>query len=76
MSCVKVQITNTYADRDNTVIVEVAVPREWPDLEDWWEDVVYPETGDGNGGDAYTEAEVLECDTFPALVGEKWDWCG
>lgn len=73
---VKLLITNTYADRENTSRVEVADPVDVRDLEDWWEDVVFPETGDGRGGDACYEAEVLECDEFPELVGLKNEWDG
>lgn len=79
-----VKITNVYADRQNTVTVTVESPKadltglvdEYDErLEDWWGDVVEPETGDGLGGDAGYFAEVLASDK-PELIGLTYEWYG
>ena len=46
-------------------------------LDDWWEEVVFPETGDGHGidfdgGSCYT-ATILQSDV-PGLAGETYEW--
>lgn len=48
-------------------------------LEDWWEEVVFPETGDGHGADSdlgscYT-ATITACPNA-ALVGQSTEWAG
>lgn len=74
----QVKITNTYADRSNTVTVTVETPWTWPDgLEGWWQDTVFPHTGDGFGENelATCEAEVVASDV-PELVGKTYEWGG
>jgi hypothetical protein len=77
---VKVEITNTYADRENTEVVEVSEPAgvDEETLEEWWEDEVFPHTGDGYGDSetGYYEAKVLGSVTFPELVGKTCEWDG
>lgn len=72
-----VRITNTYPSRSNTVSVTVQTPSDWSSdgLEDWWEDVVFPHTGDGLGGSEYAiyNAEVTESDVSE-FVGKTYEW--
>ena len=75
-----VMIENTYADRSNTETVTVESPNPvapftTDDLEDWWEDKVFPHTGDGGGGYAVYTATVMSSDV-PGLVGLTWSWEG
>lgn len=82
-----VSITNTYPDREATVTVTVDSPQlplgvVAPDtpasaLEDWWNDVVSPHTGDGNGEHqrAMYTATVMSSDV-PGLVGRTNVWDG
>lgn len=81
MSLVKVQITNTYASRSNTEVVDVEAPDslEEPVLADWWEDEVFPHTGDGKGGDACYEAKVVYVEdlvNLKDLAGQAHEWIG
>lgn len=74
----QVRITNTYPDRSNAVTVTVQSPWTWPDgLEGWWEDTVFPHTGDGRGASQYAiySAEVTDSDV-PDLIGAKYEWDG
>ena len=75
---VRLRITNTYADRENSREVYVTNPESLDelDLEDWWDDVVWNETGDGLGGDACYTAEVLESEKYPTLLGQEREWIG
>lgn len=47
------------------------------ELDEWWEEVVFPLTGDGFGEseDALYEASVIDSD-IPELIGESYDWSG
>jgi hypothetical protein len=70
-----VKIENTYSDGwHSDAIVHVVSPG--PDLDEWWDDVVFPHTGDGHGGfglgSCYT-ATILTADD-PNLVGESYEW--
>jgi hypothetical protein len=73
-----VEIENGYVNGDvvvNTVEVETFDPDVHDDLDQWWEDEVFPLTGDGRHGsmDAYYEATVTDSDR-DELVGETHDW--
>lgn len=81
---VLVSITNTYTDGCESE-VEVWVPGwggDTTNMEDWWQDVVFPHTGDGEhtGGAAegYYEASIVrvgdENDT--TMCGVSTDWAG
>jgi len=74
---VTVRIHNAYSDgHESTHEVEVAVPAG--PLEEWWEDEVWPETGDGHGADnedlgtCYTATIILAEDL--RLLGANHEW--
>jgi uncharacterized protein YndB with AHSA1/START domain len=71
----KIEITNTYANRENTTVITVDDPDDI--TADWWQDEVFPHTGDGRGQrePAWYEAEILEAQN-PHHVGLTWDWGG
>lgn len=73
----QVTLTNVYADRSNFTVETVDSPTDITDLEDWWEDEVFPLTGDGNGQSEYAiyEAVVTQSD-IPELVGKRYGWDG
>lgn len=77
---VLVEIENSYSDGDeSTKQVRVAAPENPDDedsLDDWWNDVVFPHTGDGHSKtmSASHEAKVLEGPE--ALVGATYGWDG
>lgn len=73
-----VEITNTYADRQNTTTVELDGPASLSadDLEEWWEEVVFCETGDGLGGYACYTAKVMSGGGIPTLIGQEREWNG
>lgn len=72
-----VRITNTYADRESVDIWQVPSPADTSSetVADWWDDVVFPLTGDGRGGYAVSEATVESSD-LPELVGQTTEWEG
>ena len=72
---VTVKIENTYSDgRHSEGIVGVVAPSA--DLDDWWNDIVFPHTGDGHGedglGSCYT-ATVIAADEAE-LIGKSYEW--
>lgn len=75
----RVEITNTYADRSNSTVEWVTSPESLDelDLQDWWEDIVMPLSGDGKGGSEYAvyEAVVTKSDV-PGLVGKRYESAG
>lgn len=74
----RITITNTYPNRTNQVVETVPTPIPRPaELADWWEDIVWPLTGDGSGSREYAiyNAVVIESD-IPALVGLSYEWDG
>lgn len=77
---VSVLIENTYSD-DHRSVETVTVPAPdpaAPDLEDWWEEAVFPHTGDGHGigrpdlGSHHT-ATITEAEDA-TLVGLDHEW--
>jgi len=77
---VTVKIENTYEDGHESVVeVEVENPEpEDDDLDTWWEDVVFPLTGDGHGAKhpklgCFYEATVIRADD-QRMVGHTRDW--
>lgn len=80
---VEVKIENTYEDGYESVLTfDVVDPEsteeESPELEQWWEDEVFPLTGDGHGAKhpklgAWYEATVTAADQ-PELVGRSREW--
>jgi hypothetical protein len=78
---VTVHIENTYEDgHESSVLVVVDEPESSGDLDAWWEDEVYPHTGDGHGekhpklGVMY-EATIMDAaDT--SLCGLAMEWIG
>jgi hypothetical protein len=76
---VTVRIGSHYADGHSSVRQVTLEAPTSDGLEAWWEDVVYPETGDGHGerfpklGHCY-DAEVIAGD--PLLVGLTREWVG
>jgi hypothetical protein len=74
----KVHIENYYEDGHESTSDElVEAPGPGESLEDWWEDVVFPLTGDGHGenmNSSYT-ATIIEADPANAhLVGQSNEW--
>jgi hypothetical protein len=76
-----VKIENTYEDgHESELEVELDAPegRSEEELEQWWEDVVFPHTGDGHGIDepklgAWYEATIIRADD-ESLVGLSREW--
>jgi hypothetical protein len=58
-----------------TRIVDVPDPGPGQPIEDWWEYVVWEETGDNHTEDEgnCTNAVILAC-IEPQLIGAKWEW--
>lgn len=80
---VAVLIENTYADGHTSKrVVEVTAPDAPGDVDEWWQDTVEPETGDGHGAEHprlgfYYEATVLYAPApYAHLVGARQDWDG
>lgn len=75
---VRVWIDNTYED-GHTSKTDVELETPTGPLEDWWEDVVFPRTGDSHGansdlGFCYT-ATIVKADDR-SLIGESHEWSG
>ncbi|MFD7161409.1 hypothetical protein ACFV9C_42960 [Kribbella sp. NPDC059898] len=72
-------IENFYPDRQSWAYVVVECPADLtPEgIEDWWEDVVFPHTGDGRGQREYAiyTATVMVSD-LPELAGLVCEWDG
>lgn len=78
-SKVRVLITNDYSDGHHSEsTVEVDAPTDQDDwLSEWFNDVVFPHTGDGHGtkrglGSCHTAQIIAAPD--PALVGKEYEW--
>jgi hypothetical protein len=78
---VQIRIENAYSDGHESVRrATVAEPASMADddLDAWWQDVVFGETGDGHGvgkkGSCYT-VTVLRAKT-PGLTGQSHEWVG
>ncbi len=75
---VKVRIVSTYEDGHESERAVVLPAPTGGDLDTWWEEAVWPETGDGHGssglGSCYTATVVAATD--PALVGQSREWVG
>lgn len=74
---VRVRIENVYDDGHES---DRTVDLDEPDdsLDDWWDEVVFPETGDGHGigkdlGSWYG-ATIVEAQGRPELVGLTYEW--
>lgn len=86
MSKVTLKIDNAYEDgHEFSRVVEVAAPTDLDgelldaSLEDWWEEIVWPETGGYvNGADlnAYYTATItaVEDEELLCLVGKENEW--
>lgn len=76
---VTVHIENDYEDGHRSgVDVEVPAPEDPEDLDNWWEDVVLPHTGDGHGAahpklGAVYQATVIAA-AAESLVGKSREW--
>lgn len=79
---VKIRVENTYSDgheSEHTAEVDPPASMATEDIDDWWDETVFDETGDGHGinrsdlGSCYT-ATVMEAADFPALVGQSHEW--
>ena len=73
---VTVRIENTYSDGHESMR-EAMLPAPNGALDEWWQEVAFPETGDGHGiegrlGSCYT-ATIIKADN-PALVGLSEEW--
>ena len=77
---VTVELSNTYADgHTSTRLVTLPAPYDdisRADLEQWWQDVVWPETGDGHPGDAHYSARIVRADHEPGLLTLSREWVG
>lgn len=75
-----VEIENTYPDQTITKRYTRVVPMPLlndDDMEEWWEDEIFPLTGTGpEMSDQYAiyEAKIIKCDELPQLVGETHEW--
>lgn len=74
---VTVEISNTYTcGRESGSTEHVRYPEAGELLEDWWDDVVIPLTGDshacGSSEHATYEAEIADAPDNPTLVGQSW----
>ena len=72
---VVVKIENDYEDGHHSESIH-ALPAPSGDLDEWWEEVVYPNTGDGHGvgfdgGSCYT-AEIISGPT--EVLGKSTEW--
>lgn len=76
-SQVGVKFKNTYADgHECEALIVLPAPAEGESLEDWWDEVVQPETGCGHGIelDGYYEATVVTASPVNAhLIGKAWE---
>lgn len=70
---VSVRIVNIYARRESVRVVDLPAPGA--DIATWWTDVVFPETGDGKGGDSHCQATITRADDNK-LVGLTNEWSG
>lgn len=71
---VTLRIESAY--EDTTLIRYVVLPGPTGDEDDWWEDVVWPETGDGNhpGDPSWYEARVIAHNgILPSAETREWD---
>lgn len=73
---VRVRIEGSYENGhsyDRVVVVDAPDPVYGPD-EDWWWDVVFPETGDGQPGDigSYCKATVLDPEELWGTATYEW----
>ena len=77
---VTVELSNTYADgHTSTRLITLPAPHDdipQGDIEQWWEDVVWPETGDGHQGDAHYSARIVRADHEPGLLTLSREWVG
>lgn len=75
----QVRITNTYSDRTNSTIETVPTPDliATRGLNNWWQDAIFPLTGDGHGTSQYAiyEAEIIDSD-WSRLIGLRYEWDG
>lgn len=55
--------------------VEVETPWLWEDIDDWWWDVVFEETGDGEYAKqgSCTTAKVVSS-PMESMVGREYEW--
>ena len=75
---VTVKIENCYSDGHESKH-EVVLPSPRGSLDEWFEDEVFPHTGDGHGidqelGYCHT-ATIIATDTEEHL-GAEYEWCG
>lgn len=86
MGRVIIRMENVYEDgHESERILDVSPPppTAWKDeveLDAWWEEVVWPETGDGHGigkdlGYCHV-ATIIGGDVDQALVGKSTEWAG
>ena len=72
---VTVKIENTYSDGWHSEAIVRVVPPSG-DLDEWWNDAIFPRTGDGHGedglGSCYT-ATVIAADEAE-LIGKSYEW--
>jgi hypothetical protein len=69
MSVVEVKIENDYSDGHHSeCVVELELPDDMliADLDDWFNEVVFPKTGDGHGADE----DLGSCYTATILTGK------
>jgi hypothetical protein len=74
-----VEIVNSYAcGRESRNVVSVRNPVPGESAEDWWEDAVYPCTGDGHDcgerEDAIYTATIVHIDDPYLSAGDSEEW--
>ena len=77
---VKIRIENSYIDGyEHTREVTLPNPASSSedDMDAWWDDVIFPETGSGRPSNirGISEVTIIEADD-PALVGKTYSWEG
>lgn len=86
MSKAVIRMQNAYEDgHESERVFTVAPPPStaWKDeveLDAWWEEIVWPETGDGHGRDkdlGYCHvATIIGGDVDKSLIGKSVEWVG
>ncbi|QWS68254.1 hypothetical protein SEA_VANLEE_138 [Gordonia phage VanLee] len=75
---IPVKFTDVYdgVEHERVAYVDVTVPDQDADIEEWADDQIRPHTGDGNAvdKDAGYFAEIVSFHARPDLVGREFEW--
>jgi hypothetical protein len=70
---VTVHIENDYEDGHHSEL-DIELPARDVIDEDWWQEIVWPHTGDGHAGNSCYTATITKADD-PTLLNRTWEWC-